>query len=717
MNNDILYCSYDEYAVMYNLAENNFSVLYDNDYVLRNVYVIQKKTEDNSEYDLSIYESVKTERKFNKNDNSIFIKYDNSEKFSTELGLEFRISRFGIKLIVYGLANNEIYLQGPINWGESVENTFAVCTNEHSKSARVGIGPATSKKDNALYDRIHDSAFVIEGGKSIRLKYDWRIDSYTLKLQTGLVEHQQRFNMYVKRNILAEKYGINHSPINKNSTFSNAPAGWMTWYAVRFDASEKSVLENAKWQSENLKEFGANTIWVDWEWYHKDFSGSRDDGVNTFVPDVNKYPNGLKYISDEIRKLDLIPSLWIGFTHDSSQNEVTSAHPEMILTEKTSWCGKYFYDFTHPVYLNKFLPKALKQVSEWGYDAVKFDTLPIAIDYHESNHMNMYDSKLTTKQAFRNAMKKARNILGENTYMLSCAATKNADLLWAADIFDAARVGLDIFAWEDFIEEGVKRVLEFYPMHNNVLYLDPDNVILRSEHNNDEQAASRAYFVSMLGLPMTLGDNLPGLSNDRVELLKRCLPIMDIHPMSLEEPTISPDGIVINQAIEKPYEAYNVISIFNFSDKNNAKKVILDSDLDLDDAEYLVYNYTDKKFVGIISDFIYAELKPYESKIYCVRKLTGVPQIISTSRHVTQGAAEIINMSWKNQTTLELEIALVKADRYDVQMYIPKGYKFESADHFETISTSENFAHFSFLPDETKKYLFNIKFTNKEINV
>ena len=260
---------------------------------------------------------------------------------------------------------------------------------------------------------------------------------------------------------------------------------------------------------------------VDWEWYHKDMKGLRDDGADTFNPDKEKYPNGLKYVSDKIKEAGFIPALWLGFTNDVADNEYTKENPEIILVEQKQWCGRYFYDFSHPKYLNEFLPKALSNVFNWGYEAVKFDTIPNSLIYHDEYHMNMYDVTLTTKEAFRGVIKKLREVLGENMYMLSCAATRDQDLLWAADIFDAARVGDDIFKWDEFIENGINRVIKFYPMHNVVLYADPDNVILRDEFNTYNQAASRIYFVSLLGLPITFGDEFKALSDDRLDLIKK----------------------------------------------------------------------------------------------------------------------------------------------------------------------------------------------------
>ena len=40
-----------------------------------------------------------------------------------------------------------------------------------------------------------------------------------------------------------------------------------------------------------MKKYGADPVWVDWEWYHKDLTGVRDDGCDCFNPDKEKYPN------------------------------------------------------------------------------------------------------------------------------------------------------------------------------------------------------------------------------------------------------------------------------------------------------------------------------------------------------------------------------------------------------------------------------------------
>ena len=671
-----LYCSYDEYAVIYDLEENKFSVFTKYGCAVENGHIVLISRDKGKACSLETFKKHTYTRDAQTDKNVIKIEWSDSEVFDWPVSLEFKVDRSGILLTVFGLRENGSAVTGDIVYSPDSKNLFAVSLDRVGLDIRSGFGPACSAADDAVFNRENDTALCFDGGKNIRLRYDWDKEKYTFTMKTGIVEFQQRMKFSVKENVLEEKFDIEYSPINKKSTFSKPPAGWMTWYAVRFDACEEAVLKNALWQKENLKPYGADTIWVDWEWYHKDFKGERDDGVDTFNPDKQKYPHGLKHVAQEIEKMGLTPALWIGFTNDSAHNEYTKENPEIILADETGWCGRYFYDFSHPKYLNEFLPKATRQVHDWGYKAVKFDTLPIAIDHHEKYHMNMYDPAMSTKSAFRGAMKKTRECLGENMYMLSCAGGNDADFLWACDIFDAGRVGLDIFEWSDFLKEGVMCTLRYYSLNNMVLYTDPDNIVLREEFNTYDQARSRAFFTSLLGLPMNLGDDLPSLGKERAELLKQCLPTMDIHPMDLRKFEQKPDVLVVNLAIELPFESYNVVDVFNMTQDRASKKLFIDKDIHLDEGEYIVFDFNSKKMLGIVSDFVKISLEPSESRVLCIRKKSGIPQVISTSRHVSQGAAEIKALAWnKAEKIMKIVSEIPEGDRYDVYVYAPEGYE------------------------------------------
>ena len=186
-----------------------------------------------------------------------------------------------------------------------------------------------------LFDRLTDHALIFQG--NTRIAYDWQKKHYTLSVTVG----KESFVANDKENLLSSIYNIPYKPVNRSSTFSVPPIGFMTWYSVKFDACEEVVLRNAKWLSENLKDYGANCIWVDWEWCHKDMAGLRDDGASMLSPDKEKYPNGLDFVAAEIKKMGLTPCLWIGFVVESDKIDFIKKNPDVVLTENKQWCGIY----------------------------------------------------------------------------------------------------------------------------------------------------------------------------------------------------------------------------------------------------------------------------------------------------------------------------------------------------------------------------------------
>jgi len=560
--------------------------------------------------------------------------------------------------------------------------------------------------DNGLYNKMADTVCCIEGCRNLKLRYDWTEKTYKLTMSTVTEGIAEIIVFKVKEKVLADKYDIDFVPVKKRGRYETLPAGWMTWYAVKFDASEEKVLENTRFQAEHLKDFGANTVWVDWEWYHKKYEKERFDGVDCFNPDPKKYPNGLKYVADEIKKCGFIPALWLGFTNDPSLTEYEKEHPEISLAHFETWSGKYYYDVTHPEYLNGFLPKALEQVKKWGYEAVKFDTLPNCIFAHERFHENMTDPEMTTHEAFREFIEKTRELLGEDFYMLACGSYVSS-VLWSAGVFDASRIGPDLFTWEGFLT-NLSRLRAYYPLHNIALITDPDNVVLRDEYSSMNQALTRVSLVSLLGLPLTIGDDLPHLQMEKVELLKRALPVLDVHPSDFNNALCDGKTQLICQRISLVFEEYLVVGVMNLTDGECIRDISFREELLLEDGKYLIYDYFRDEFIGVASDRIEIETKPYETRVLSFRRLLDVPQILSTSRHISQGAAELSSVVWQNNT-LTVDARLVKGDRYKLTIYVPNSFGVREC-NIGKVSLDGNIATVTFTPDECADFKFIIKF-------
>lgn len=623
--------------------------------------------------------------------------YKNGE---TSLTLTFEASVRGISVKRIG---EEAKIYGMFDF-DNVSDVISVRMSKNLPVFRCSYGLGAAKYDNAVFDKNTDTAYVAEG---CTLGFDSEKNAYTIFCDTQL-------KFRVEKDVYANKYHIKYAKISKNNTFKkDLPVGWMTWYAVKFNAGEKTVLENALFQKEYLKDFGANTVWVDWEWYHKGFDADsvRSDGVDTFNPDKEKYPNGLKYVSDKIREMGFIPSLWIGPTNETFETDYLKENPEVLLAKEQSWVGTYFYDITHPKFLEDFLPKALSKVDEWGYDAVKFDTLPICAQRCEEYHERLYNSEITTYEAYRNMIARTREILGDDRYILSCSGDKRSDVLWAADMFDAARIGLDIFKWEEFLQNCVYRTMEFYPLHNVVLLNDPDNVVVRSEFNTLNQAISRATFVSLLGMPVTFGDAFCDLDEKRIDILKRIIPPLDISPKDISARIDKRDVCVTNLFVNRKFENYNVVSVFNTTDKKCEYTLDFENELELGGGKYHIYDFWDDKYLGTAREKISLSLDGCETKLLSVRQKKDVPQIISTNRHITQGAQEIEDMYF-DKNTLFVRARLVKNDKYKMAVYIPDGFKISDCGTLkcEADKKCKNVKYFWIVPGKTGLFEFKIKF-------
>lgn len=711
----VVYTNYEDYTLNFNRETQEFAVFYKKEkFAYGKIEGFYGEGENAKPFSDFVFYRIKQGYKKENCSHVVMEFYDVvpvfDEWYFTESKPLFTITlktgNNNIRVVVDNEENLSVKVSGVIcHKSEDSADVFAVSVDREVRDVRSGIGAAISTIDNAIYNRKTDTAVVVGEPKKTKLCYDRAKDEYSFEF---MADADNEFSIGVKENILADKYHIKFSPINKNSTFKTPPVGWMTWYAVKFDASEETVLENAKFQAENLKDFGANTIWVDWEWYHKDIPADRTDGVNSLMCDPKMYPNGMKYLADKIRELGFVPSIWIGYTHEPGPNKYTEKYPEIVLAEYHTWCGYYFYDYTNPHYLNEYLPEALRQVHEWGYDAVKFDVLPSSMMVNDLYHDRMYDPTQTTYEAYRNMLKKTREVLGKDMYMLSCSGATQPSVLWASDIFDAARIGDDIFTWEENIT-NLGRIQEFYPLHNIQLHVDADNVVVREEFNNIEQAKSRAVSISLLGLPFTFGDDFKVLDEARVDILKRALPIIDMHPMDLTAADFNREDMLINLNVAKDYEEYTVSGVFNMKETPEKRAVKLDEDLHLADGKYLVYDFFRDTFLGIKDKEIELDLVPYEVRVLAVRPYQGRPQVVSTSRHITQGAAEIKAMSFEDNT-INITADLVANDSYTVSVYVPDGYNIADQTGFTNVSRTGNILRFTYLPEKTAEYGFTVSF-------
>ncbi len=661
------YCNYFDYAVQ--LRGEHTSLKIDGIYVpngciAHNIELSFQKGE--IIYSMTDFQDVKVEyeRIWNGADCKLKISLKNGPCDFTSAEIRIIVNRDGICITTDSEENGFIALfSGELLFGDT-SCLQAVCFERMGQDIRSAYGPAASKIDDALFHRETDCALHIESKKS-RIRYDFGKEAYCFTACTKLQIH-------VEEHVFANRFHIKYKGINKKNTFPTPPAGWMTWYAVKFDACETAVLENARKQQELFADYGANTIWVDWEWYHSAFNAEDDNPeIHYFSPDPVRYPHGLKFVSDKIRDLGFIPALWVGPTNETALTDYMKQNEYSVYADKVTWCGRYFYDITREEYLREFIPKAFRQVKEWGYEAVKWDCIPISLEYADIFHGYLTNPTLSSEQAFRQVVEIARGTLGNDFYMLSCAGEWDRAVLFASDMFDAARIGGDIFSWEEFKTNFLERVMRLYVYHNNTIYCDPDNLVIRPEYNSYDQAITRASLISLLGLPLTLGDDLRELESDRVEIIRRALPPLDIRTMDIRESHLCSDRLIVNLQIAKEFAEWNVVQVANLLTEEKSIVVDFDKDLHLESGNYLVYDYWKHQFLGEMDSNIVLSLPACGSCVLAIHLVKGQKQVVSTSRHISQGGFDLIKLWTDDNGALHGRSNMVKDEPYVITVYDP----------------------------------------------
>lgn len=569
-------------------------------------------------------------------------------------------------------ADLTLLLSGAVGFSEDpLADGFSTQIGREGIGLRSALGPATSYGDNAILDRPSGAALLMSDKEGKRIPDELTLgflfaeNTYTLSFAGKSLRFATREGMF------SELFGIDYKPINKHTTFPTPPAGWMTWYAVRFDASEQVILENAEIMKSKLYDFGADTLWVDWEWQHEALSREGVRGVDVFTPFADRYPHGLAYLAERLSGMGLTPALWVGFTHEPGPTAFIDEHPETVLLDHLYWYGRYTFDPSHPTWREQYLIPAAKRVVEMGYRALKWDCLPTCLSTMDKCYEGMY-GKQGPWRALHEAVELVRKTLGEDFYMMSCSGESDRTVLFGADIFDGARIGGDVFTWQAF-EGTADRLCHLYSLHNTVLYCDPDNVIIRDEYNTGAlEKRARVALVALLGLPVTIGDDLRVLPDADVEYYRRALPALDAHPCDVRDYRLPADKLLtVRLSVAKPFASFSTVGIFNFADEEKTVTLTLREDLGLIGEAFHVFDTFEAEYCGIETTALTLTLAPHECRVLRLTPTSDRPTVIATSRHLSGGAPDLLDLFYEGDVLIGRS-AVVAGDPYTVTIFDPQ---------------------------------------------
>ncbi|MFH0962697.1 MAG: hypothetical protein V2A58_01650, partial [Planctomycetota bacterium] len=230
-----------------------------------------------------------------------------------------------------------------------------------------------------------------------------------------------------------------------------------------------------------------------------------------------------------------------------------------------------------------------------------------------------------------------------------------------------------------------------------VWHADPDILSVRSPLSVEEARAWATIF-GITGVFLASSDKLAKLPAERLAILRKVLPPADILPMDLSPwrvpggdlhkrfppadiLTMDAEGLgppsIWNLAVRRPFDRWNVAAVFNWNPDAPKKETVSFAELGLKrNATYLIFDFWNEKFLGEHRGSIALDLPARACRVLALHEKRDEPQLLSTSRHITQGAVSIRSLRWNAPERVLSGVSdLIKGKPYDLFIHVPKGLR------------------------------------------
>ncbi len=505
-----------------------------------------------------------------------------------------------------------------------------------------------------------------------------------------------------------------YSPINKE-IYPLPPSGMCTWYYYYQHINEDEVKLNARWMADNLIDYGATYLQIDDGWQKERVDGGH--GSRDWTGIDMAFPSGMADLADYIKTQGLIPGIWIA-PHGQSNDSVVMANPGVFLFKPDStsasvtWEGSWLVDPTSEA-AHKYLYDLFDTMVKWGYDYFKIDGQPIVVDEYESANEFMESPGQDNEELYRKTLNTVREAIGPERYLLGCWGIPTQGM----GIMDGSRTGGDVvLGWSGF-DVALMPTMNYYYQHNIIWYTDPDVMILR-QPLTIQQAQVWATLQGLTGQALMTSDRLPDLSDERLRLLKKVYPAVDIRPVDLFPS--SRRKTVWDLKINHLDRQYDVVGLFNFGEEELNQKVLKFSDIGLDqNVPYHVFDFWNNEYLGAWEKAIALEIPPTSCRVISIMPDDGTIQLVSTSRHITQGWVDLEDIKYDDQKkSFSGKSNVIKNDPYQIHFAYPRGQyymirnakvKGVSSDDVE-IANHQGWSTVTVYPEKTSEISWSVSF-------
>jgi hypothetical protein len=475
------------------------------------------------------------------------------------------------------------------------------------------------------------------------------------------------------RDSLGLKY---YTPVNKK-IYPLPPSGFCTWYYYYQDISEKEVKLNTDWIAANLLPYGAQYVQIDDGWQAESANGRH--GSRDWTGIDKAFPSGMADLASYIKSKGMVPGIWIA-PHGQSNEEVVKNNPGVFILKpdgtsaSQTWEGDWLLDPTSAA-AKKYFYDLFSSMVKWGFDYYKIDGQPIVVEEYAKIAGYMSTAGGDADSLYRSTLDIIRSAIGPNRYLLGCWGLP----VEGAGIMDGSRTGGDVvLGWDGFMM-ALSPTMESYYQHNIMWYTDPDVMLLRQPLTTD-QARVWATMQGLTGQALMSSDRLPDLSQERVNMLKSVFPATDIRPLDLFPSRKNKH--IWDLKVSHLNRNYDVVGLFNFDKEKQEELEVKWSALGISGNPVHVFDFWNNEYIGVWEAGISLTVNPTSCRVLTLLPDNGDIQLISTSRHITQGWVDLLSLKAENNGKQISGVSKIPGnDPYKLHFVYPRGtnYRIKSA--------------------------------------
>lgn len=455
--------------------------------------------------------------------------------------------------------------------------------------------------------------------------------------------------------------------------------GWCDWFFAFEHITEDEMLRNAEFAARVLRPFGCQYIQVDegYQRWHGDWEGN------------DRFPHGMKWLAERIRRLGLEPGIWIAPYVISEPTELFQKHPDWLLrhpdgrlrrvgpwpSEDTDWARnenpkRYGLDITHPEAAAWLTALFRKVAREWGYAMIKIDF----VDWSLLTAPRYHDPSISRAAAYRRGFEIMRQSAGPDVHLQDCGpGPVSVGLLDSMRIELDQNYGFPRDAWKQYFlnpTSSAPAAAKRYYFHRRAWINDADHVCLNLLPLAQAQAA--ATLIGLTGGNVLSGDRLPDLDPTRLEILKKILPAAGdgARPVDLFD---TDRHQVFAVRVRKPFGEWTVVGLFNRSESEPVTHRFPLERLWLEPTKtYLAYDFWQERFYGEVKGELESTVPPASVTLLALHAQRDTPQVVSTDRHILQGAVELEQVHWDGASETLSGVSLGPAGTaHNVAVYVP----------------------------------------------